>query len=69
MNKGKPFDVDDESNESDDFVIPRHDSAYVQITTEDFLREEEEIRELEKKKRALEDRVSEMESDLGGLRR
>lgn len=69
MNKGKPFDVDDEGNGSDEPVIPRHVSAHAQTTPEDFMREEEEIRELEKKKRALEDRVSEMERDLGGLRR
>lgn len=40
-----------------------------QSTVEDFLREEEELRELEKKKCALEDRVSGMERDLGGLLR
>ncbi|KAL8915538.1 MAG: hypothetical protein Q9171_000103 [Xanthocarpia ochracea] len=39
------------------------------ITAEDLDREEQEIRELEKKKRALEDRVSGMERDLGGLLR
>ncbi|KAL8862540.1 MAG: hypothetical protein Q9178_001038 [Gyalolechia marmorata] len=41
----------------------------VPITAEDLDREEQEIRELEKKKRALEDRVSGMERDLGGLLR
>ncbi|KAL8760444.1 MAG: hypothetical protein Q9199_000068 [Rusavskia elegans] len=39
------------------------------ITAEDLEREEQEIRELERKKRALEDRVSGMERDLGGLLR
>ncbi|SLM37105.1 DASH complex subunit Spc34 [Lasallia pustulata] len=37
------------------------------VTVNDLQREEEEIRELEKKKRGLEDRVSGMERDLGGL--
>ncbi|KAL8648875.1 MAG: hypothetical protein Q9226_005812 [Calogaya cf. arnoldii] len=39
------------------------------FTAEDLEREEQEIRELEKKKRALEDRVSNMARDLGGLLR
>lgn len=40
-----------------------------QATLENLKREEEEIRELQKKKRDLEDRVSGMERDLGGLLR
>ncbi|KAL8774963.1 MAG: hypothetical protein Q9209_000442 [Squamulea sp. 1 TL-2023] len=39
------------------------------ITTLDLEREEQEIRELERKKRTLEDRVNGMERDLGGLLR
>lgn len=39
------------------------------MTKEDLMREEEEIRELERKKRGLEDRVTGMERDLGGLMR
>ena len=39
------------------------------VTDEDLKREEEEIRELERKKKELEDRVSGMERDLGGLLR
>lgn len=45
----------------EDFVAP--------MTKEDLMREEEEIRELERKKRGLEDRVTGMERDLGGLMR
>ena len=37
--------------------------------SDDLERQVEEIRELELKKRILEDRVSEMERDLGGLLR
>ncbi|KAI9827081.1 MAG: hypothetical protein M1826_006445 [Phylliscum demangeonii] len=40
-----------------------------EITEQDLKREEEEVRELEKRKRALEERVSRMEQDLGGLLR
>jgi hypothetical protein len=40
-----------------------------QITAEDLQREQDEIRELELKKKALEERVSGMERDLGGLNR
>ena len=39
------------------------------VTEEDIRREDDEIRELEKKKRQLEDRVKGMERDLGGLMR
>ncbi|KAL8896662.1 MAG: hypothetical protein Q9192_002962 [Flavoplaca navasiana] len=41
----------------------------VPITADDLEKEEQEIRELERRKRALEDRVSGMERDLGGLLR
>ncbi|KAF2234206.1 DASH complex, subunit Spc34 [Viridothelium virens] len=43
-----------------------HTTAF---TVEDMQREEEEIKELERKKQGLEDRVSGMEKDLGGLMR
>ena len=39
------------------------------VTLEDIRKEEEEIKKLERKKRTLEDRVSAMERDLGGLLR
>ena len=41
----------------------------VHVTEDDIRREAEEIRELEKKKCQLEDRVKGMERDLGGLMR
>ena len=41
----------------------------VQVTDEDIERELEEIRELEQRKQALEDRVTGMSRDLGGLMR
>jgi len=39
------------------------------MTKEDLVNEEQEIRELEQRKRGLEDRVTGMERDLGGLMR
>ncbi|KAK8183492.1 DASH complex subunit Spc34 [Phyllosticta capitalensis] len=42
--------------------------AEAPLTIEDLQREEEEIRELEKKKRGLEDRVNSMGRDLRGVR-
>jgi len=38
------------------------------FTLEDFQAEEDEIRELEARKKTLEDRISGIERDLGGLR-
>lgn len=60
---------DDQTDDGDEHTAPQSNFGQPQITAEDFLREEEEIRELEKKKRALEARVNEMERDLGGLLR
>lgn len=77
MNRSKSFangSDEDDVDEGGDFSVENtHEmptmSQDVQITAEDFKREEEDIRELERKKRALEDRVSGMERDLGGLLR
>ena len=41
----------------------------LEVSDEDIERELQEIRELERRKRALEDRVTGMERDLGGLLR
>lgn len=43
--------------------------AHAPLTAEDLRREEETVRELEQKKQTLEDRVSGMEKDLGGILR
>lgn len=68
----------DLSQEVDDYELDEHRSirnddatklTEILITVEDLEKEEQEIRELERKKRALEDRVSGMERDLGGLLR
>jgi hypothetical protein len=61
-------DEDDEVMHDDDDAHDQTADAVV-VTKEDLEREEAEIRELEAKKRALEERVVGMERDLGGLMR
>lgn len=48
---------------------PAQENTFVALSAEDLEAEENEIRELEAKKKALEDRVAGMEKDLGGLMR
>ncbi|KAK5169186.1 uncharacterized protein LTR77_006495 [Saxophila tyrrhenica] len=57
----EPEDVEAGAAGLDDVAIP--------MTKEDLEREEQEVRDLERKKRALEERVEGMERDLGGLMR
>lgn len=61
----KPRDYGD--NEDGDIEVEA--PALEDFTLEDMRREEEEIAELEKKKKALEDRVSGMEKDISGVMR
>ncbi|MCJ1250059.1 hypothetical protein MMC30_007285 [Trapelia coarctata] len=69
MNRRYTHDDDDTHyDEPDDDETPTSPEQ-VHITAEDIEREEEEMRELEKKKRGLLDRVDSMERDLGGLLR
>lgn len=42
--------------------------AFQPMTEEDLRREEEEVKQLERKKRGLEDRVNSMGRDISGLR-
>lgn len=56
----------DRDNEHDFVETQLHD---MHVTDEDIERELEEIRELETKKHRLEDRVTGIERDLGGLMR
>jgi chromosome segregation ATPase len=57
-------------DKEDEFELPEppQDST-ANVTDEDIQRELQEIRELEQKKRGLEERVTSMERDLGGLMR
>jgi cell division protein FtsB len=52
-----------------DPAIAGADDTSIPLTKDDLEREEAEVRELERKKKALEERVEGMERDLGGLMR
>ena len=72
MNKHKDGDVDDDDDTEtleDEDANAIEGQGEIHVTDEDIRRENDEIRELEKKKQQLEERVKEMERDLGGLRR
>lgn len=56
-----------EDDEDDFSPVPVAQPDPPDVTDEDIERELAEIRELERKKRALEERVTGMERDLGGL--
>lgn len=65
--EGDDYEFDDEDGEETAGVY--EEAERETFSAEDFKREEEEMRELEAKKRALEDRVSGVEKDIGGLMR
>ena len=70
MNHPKEYTEDIDPNGDEDRVVEEPAVLqHVRVTAEDLKREEEGLRELEKKKRSLEDRVSGMDRDLGGLMR
>lgn len=61
---------DDETGEMEAEDMDTEPTANaVTMTKEDLEREQEEVRELERKKKGLEERVTGMERDLGGLMR
>jgi len=63
----RPLGYGDDEERLDD--PEQQDTVALSITKEDLRKEEEEIRELERKKQALEERVNGMSRDLGGLMR
>ncbi|MCJ1436436.1 hypothetical protein MMC27_005815 [Xylographa pallens] len=67
MNQPKNYNDDKRYDNKDDEAPHKQQPA--EITVEDIQREEAELKELEKKKRGLEDRVSGYERDIGGLLR
>ncbi|KAK0264113.1 hypothetical protein LTR91_021286 [Friedmanniomyces endolithicus] len=68
--RGGYRDQNDESVAAGGAAGPEQvDSGTAKMTIEDLRREEEEVKELERKKRGLEERVTGMEKDLGGLMR
>lgn len=69
MNKRSDFGFLSQDEEDDYEEGDGHQVAEPAVTEEDLSMEEQEIRELELKKRLLEERVAGMEKDLGGLLR
>jgi len=68
--RGGYRDQNDDSVAAGGAAAPEQvDSGTVKMTIEDLRREEEEVKELERNKRGLEERVTGMEKDLGGLMR
>jgi DASH complex subunit Spc34 len=68
MNKSSDFSQS-QDEEEDYGKGGAHQAAEPTVTEEDLRLEEQEIKELELKKRTLEERVTGMEKDLGGLLR
>ena len=68
MNKSKDGQGDFDDGDFDEDANDDQTTQF-HVTQEDLKKEDDEIRELERKKQGLEDRVSGMERDLGGLRR
>ncbi|KAF2876766.1 DASH complex subunit Spc34 [Massariosphaeria phaeospora] len=65
LNRGRDY-IDDEPAEAS---TDTHAPVFQPMTYEDLRREEEEVRQLEKKKRGLEDRVQSMGKDISGVLR
>lgn len=71
MNRAREFGEEEEDGEEEEtgdeglVVAP----AEAPMTEEDLRRDEEEVRELERKKRGLEDRVSALGKDITGVLR
>jgi len=61
------YDDDDDDDEDEFSPALEAQSDALEVTDEDIERELAEIRDLELRKRALEERVTGMERDLGGL--
>lgn len=64
MNKPR----EDYGDEAEEPVEPEPETKEEPLTVEDLVKEEEEIRELERRKQGLEDRVSSMGRDISGVR-
>ncbi|MCJ1402209.1 hypothetical protein MMC11_005429 [Xylographa trunciseda] len=67
LNQPKNYDHDERLLNEDHEALQEGQPG--KVTVEDIQREEAEMKELEKKKRGLEDRVSGYERDIGGLLR
>lgn len=65
INRGREY-IDDDQEEGG---AEPEATIFQPMTEEDLRREEEEVRQLEKKKRGLEDRVNSMGRDISGVLR
>jgi len=68
MSRTSAFEAEDTEDDVFQAVAPQR-TGEQRLTYEDIQREEESVRELERRKRTLEERVSGMEKDLGGILR
>lgn len=66
MNRPRDFD-DDDDDEEEQAAAAQDMPEEVPMTLEDMQREEEEIRELERKKQSLEQRVKGLGKDITGV--
>ncbi|KAJ9649020.1 hypothetical protein H2201_002103 [Coniosporium apollinis] len=69
MNRSHTFDAEDDMDDAEATHAQASAPAEIPLTREDLRKEEDEIRELERRKRELEDRVSSMGRDLSGVLR
>ncbi|EON65457.1 hypothetical protein W97_04695 [Coniosporium apollinis CBS 100218] len=69
MNRSHAFDAEDDLDDAEATNAQPSAPAEIALRREDLHKEEEEIRELECRKRELEDRVSSMGRDLSGVLR
>lgn len=65
----KPRDFEEGSTEDPESPSRNDSHPQVPMTEDDLKREEEEIRELERKKQGLEERVDSMNRDISGVLR
>jgi hypothetical protein len=66
MNKDIWMDEEEEEEEAEDDGDQQDEASEV-LTENDLRREEDEVRELDKKKKELQERLRAIEKDLGGL--
>lgn len=66
LNKPRDFEED---NADDHDGAEQEENIAVPMTEDDLRREEEEIKELERKKQGLEERVNSMSRDISGVLR
>jgi len=70
MNRPRHYDDEEDLDEGvESAQQPAATQEEQPITAEDMLKEEDEVKELERKKRGLEDRVNSMGRDISGVLR